>query len=153
MNKRTFIIGTAILAVITTFMFSFTMINDDASAKEIEKTWKHIGKSASDNDITLTIRDAVKDENGIHLKYVIMSKKNIHSREIPETIFEGTNILINGEKMNAGTSYETKQVGKGEVIGFIHITPENELPDHYDVKFNADSVLKQPGQWPINFSL
>lgn len=77
MNKRTFIIGTAILPVITTFMFSFTMINDDASAKEMEKTWNHIGKSASDNDITLTIRDGVKDEKGIHLKYVIMSKKKL----------------------------------------------------------------------------
>ncbi|MFE4708778.1 hypothetical protein [Peribacillus simplex] len=64
-----------------------------------------------------------------------------------------THISINGKRINAVSRVNTEKVGKNQYRGVIEIIPEEELTNHYDVKFNLDAVLNQIGQWSINFSL
>ncbi|WP_144552442.1 DUF4179 domain-containing protein [Peribacillus simplex] len=153
MSKRAFRIGIAILALITIFMFCFTNSNDKTSASQIERTLKPINKSVSDNGITFSIGDVVKDgHERIGLEYHIRSEKNLKFDEMKDNIVD-PHISINGKRINAVSRVNTEKVGKNQYRGVIEIIPEEELPNHYDIKFNLDAVLNQIGQWSINFSL
>ncbi|MFF2288731.1 DUF4179 domain-containing protein [Peribacillus butanolivorans] len=153
MSKTPFRIGIAILALITIFMFCFTNLNDKTSAKEIERTLKTINKSASDNGITFTIGDVVKDGNErISLEYFIKSEKNL-KLNTRDPLFVKPNIFINGKKINFSNTSDGQQEGKMEYRGVVEIEPKNELPNHYDVKFNFNQMLNQSGQWTIDFPL
>lgn len=134
-------------------MFCFTNLNDKTLAREIERALKPINKSVSDNGITFTIGDVVKDgHERIGLEYHIKSEKNLKFDETKDRIVD-PDILINGKRINAVSRVNIKKVGKNEYRGVIEIIPEEELPNNYDVKFNLDAVLNQLGQWSINFSL
>ncbi|MDM5291859.1 DUF4179 domain-containing protein [Peribacillus simplex] len=153
MSKRAFRIGIAILALITIFIFCFTNSNDKTSASQIERTLKPINKSASDNDITFTIGDVVKDgHERVHLEYHIKTKKNLNFNEMEDSIVDPY-ISINGKLIKAVSTVSTTKLGKNEYRGVIEISPEKELPNHYAVNLSLDSVLNQNGQWSINFSL
>jgi hypothetical protein len=150
LNTRTFTIGAVILALITTFMFSF----NEVSAKKIERKLVNVNKSVTDNGITLTINEAVKDgQERISIEVRIKSEKDIKLAEPNDMVMERPDISINGGTINAGASYQINKIGKNEYGGMIDIIPDSELPNHYDVKFNVDALLNQPGQWTIDFSL
>ncbi|WP_144529011.1 DUF4179 domain-containing protein [Peribacillus simplex] len=152
MSKRAFRI--AILALITIIMFCFTNSNDKTSASQIERTLKPINKTVSDNGITFTIGDVVKDGyERIGLEYHIKSEKNLKFDVTKDRIVD-PGISINGKRINAVFRVlNAEKIGKNQYRGVIEILPEEELPNHYDVKFNLDAVLNQLGQWSINFSL
>jgi hypothetical protein len=150
MNKRTFTIGVAVLALISNFMFSF----NEASAKKIERNLVDVNKSVTDNGITLTINQVLKDgHERISMEVRIKSEKEINLVEPNDSVMERPDISINGGTINAGASYHITKIGKNEYGGMIDIIPDTELPKHYDVKFNVDTLLNEPGQWTIDFSL
>ncbi|MEV5037025.1 hypothetical protein CN563_15750 [Bacillus sp. AFS026049] len=135
-------------------MFCFTNLNDKTSASQIERTLKPINKSVIDNGITFTIGDVVKDgHERIGLEYHIKSEKNLKFDVTKDRIVD-PDISINGKRINAVFRVlNAEKIGKNQYRGVIEILPEEELPNHYDVKFNLDAVLNQLGQWSINFSL
>jgi len=150
LKKQTFTIGAVFLALITTFIFSFNVV----SAKKIERELVDVNKSVTDNGITLTFNQAVKDgHERISMEVRIKSEKDINLVEPNDTVMERPDISINGGKINAGASYHITKIGKNEYGGMIDIIPDAELPKNYDVKFNVDALLNQPGQWTIDFSL
>jgi hypothetical protein len=151
MKKHFFNVGIIFLALI--FAFTFTL--HEASAKKIERKMVDINKSVTDNGITLTVNQAIKDgHERIIMEVRIKSDRDIELTEPNDNIIERPDIQINGGEINAGaSSYDIKKIGKNEYAGVIEILPDHELPDHYKVKFNVDALLNQPGQWTIYFSL
>jgi hypothetical protein len=150
MNKRTFTIGVAVLVLLTSFLFSF----NEASAKKIERNLVDVNKSVTDNGITLTVSQVMKDgHERISMEVRIKSEKDIKLSEPNDTVMERPDISINKGKINAGSSTHITKIGENEYAGMVDIIPEQELPNHYDVKFNVDALLNQPGQWTIDFSL
>jgi hypothetical protein len=157
LKKQTLRIVIVVSVLISTFVFGFMVcfikFNEETSAQKIERTLKPINKSVSDNGITFTIGNVIKDgRERITFEYVIKCKKDPKFENIG-VIMEKPDIYINGKWINHSSTEHYQKAGKNEYRGVIEIRPVYELPNHYDVKFNVDQLLDQPGQWTIDFSL
>jgi hypothetical protein len=127
------------------------MFNVEVSAKKIERNLVPVNKSVSDNGITFTIGDALKEgHEGITLEYVVETEQNTNIQN--EDIFGRPEIFINGKWINQSMNWNGEKIGENKYKGLIHINPKYELPDNYDVKFGFYQILNQYGKWEIEFS-
>ncbi|MBO1514903.1 hypothetical protein [Metabacillus bambusae] len=140
-----------ILVLFTIFMCCLTVINIEISAEKIDTKLVRVNKTASDNGITFTIGDAVKEgHERISLEYVIETEQNINIQN--DDIFGKPEIYINGKWINQSMNWNVEKIGENKYKGLIHINPEYELPNNYDVKFGFYQILNQSGRWEIEFS-
>lgn len=112
-----------------------------------------VEKSASDKGITLTINEVYSAGQEISISYTIQSKEKLISPSKQDSfqILEKSDISINGEWINSSNTVRHQKITENKYIGVTEIQTGQQLPDHLDLKFNADSIFGQAGQWTIKF--
>ncbi|WLD91724.1 DUF4179 domain-containing protein [Alkalihalobacillus sp. AL-G] len=112
-----------------------------------------VDKSATDKGITLTINEVYSAGQKISVAYTIQSKEKLipPSKQSPFQILERPDIVINGKWINHAGSYRHQKVTENKYIGVVEFQTYKQLPDHFDVKINTDSIFNQVGQWTVQF--
>ncbi len=114
-----------------------------------------VGKSVSNNGITITLKEIVSDDNTIKMGYIIKSNRPIKELYNNDMIYVGTKSWkINNNELGGCGEIQISPVNENTLILYESCDYEKtKLPEKYKLNVAYENIGKVNGNWSFNIDV